>query len=203
MITCSLKNHGVDDEVDLMFEMGAETMKLPLDEKMKFEQGDEGMSFGQACSRAIYNRHPNTDLRIHRYKALGANATDETGSLDNVEFINIAKDDVLAWPRRVRRDYPATVYSRMESTIIPFVRKSLAINQTFLDVFNARLGLPEGALTRRHSMEEYSGSEARCIKSPPKSETASPTAIGAHSDFGSLVRRVESSVVSPPCSSWA
>ena len=29
-----------------MFEMGAETMRLPLDEKMKYEQGDEGMSFG-------------------------------------------------------------------------------------------------------------------------------------------------------------
>lgn len=29
-----------------MFEMGEETMKLPLDEKMKFEQGDEGRSFG-------------------------------------------------------------------------------------------------------------------------------------------------------------
>ncbi len=29
-----------------MFEMGAETMRLPLEEKMKYEQGDEGLSFG-------------------------------------------------------------------------------------------------------------------------------------------------------------
>ena len=29
-----------------MFEMGAHTMALPLEEKMKFEQGDEGGSFG-------------------------------------------------------------------------------------------------------------------------------------------------------------
>lgn len=42
----SLKNHGVDREVDEMFEMGAETMRLPMDEKMKFEQGDDGGSFG-------------------------------------------------------------------------------------------------------------------------------------------------------------
>lgn len=28
--------------------MGAETMALPFDEKMKFEQGDDGMSFGYA-----------------------------------------------------------------------------------------------------------------------------------------------------------
>ena len=41
-----MKNHGADAEVDGMFEMGAETMRLPLDEKMKYEQGDAGMSFG-------------------------------------------------------------------------------------------------------------------------------------------------------------
>ena len=29
-----------------MFDMGAETMALPMEEKMKFEQGDGGMSFG-------------------------------------------------------------------------------------------------------------------------------------------------------------
>ena len=42
----SLKNHGADDDVAGMFDMGAETMDLPLEEKMKFEQGDDGMSFG-------------------------------------------------------------------------------------------------------------------------------------------------------------
>lgn len=42
----SLKNHGADNDVNEMFEMGAETMELPMDEKMQFEQGDEGVSFG-------------------------------------------------------------------------------------------------------------------------------------------------------------
>jgi len=31
-----------------MFDMGAETMTLPLEEKLKFEQGNDGMSFGFA-----------------------------------------------------------------------------------------------------------------------------------------------------------
>jgi hypothetical protein len=44
----SLKNHGVEEEADAMFEMGAETMRLPMEEKMKYEQGDSGMSFGYA-----------------------------------------------------------------------------------------------------------------------------------------------------------
>ena len=42
----SLKNHGAEREVDEMFEMGAETMRLPMEEKMRFEQGDDGLSFG-------------------------------------------------------------------------------------------------------------------------------------------------------------
>jgi len=37
-----LKNHGADAEVEAMLEMGAHTMALPFEEKMKFEQGDEG-----------------------------------------------------------------------------------------------------------------------------------------------------------------
>ena len=128
--------------------------------------------------------------RFCRYKAAGANATDATGALDTVEFINISKDDVLAWPGHAHRTYPPTVNARMTNTIAPFVRKSLAINETILNIFNAKLGLPEGALANLHIREEYSGSEARCIKNPPKPET-SPSdikaAIGAHTDFGSLV----------------
>lgn len=42
----SLKSHGAPHEVEEMFNMGAETMDLPLEEKMKFEQGDAGQSFG-------------------------------------------------------------------------------------------------------------------------------------------------------------
>ena len=42
----SLSNHGVDREVDAMFDVGTETLALPMSEKMKYEQGDEGDSFG-------------------------------------------------------------------------------------------------------------------------------------------------------------
>jgi len=164
-----LKNHGVDEEVGHMFQMGAETMALPLEEKLKFEQGDEGMS--------------------HGYKAAGANATDASGVKDTVEFINIAQDDVLAYPNFVHRTYPSTVNVRMESTIIPFVKKSAAVNDTVMSIFNAKLGLPEGMLASFHRREKPSGSEARCIKNPPKPEQSAQdlkVAIGSHTDFGSL-----------------
>ncbi|KAF4592930.1 hypothetical protein EYR38_008636 [Pleurotus pulmonarius] len=160
-----LKNHGVEHEANDMFDMGRETMDLPLEEKMKYEQGDGGSSFG--------------------YKARGQVATDAMGTRDNIEFINVAKDDALAWPKQARRNYPPTVNARMHSTVIPFIRKSMEVNATLLDVFNEKLGLPEGALARRHSVEEFSGSEARCTKSPP-TPIETRLGIGAHTDFGSL-----------------
>jgi isopenicillin N synthase-like dioxygenase len=164
----SLKNHGVDAEVDHMFSMGAETMSLPLSEKMTFEQGDKGISFG--------------------YKASGANAVDELGNLDTVEFINISQDDVFAWPNTAHRTYPRTVNERMDNTIIPFVRKSRGINAALLGILERKMGLPEGELLEKHSEEELSGSETRCIKSPPRPPGDNgTTAIGAHTDFGSLV----------------
>ncbi|KIP06079.1 hypothetical protein PHLGIDRAFT_58502, partial [Phlebiopsis gigantea 11061_1 CR5-6] len=162
-----LKNHGADEEVEQMFQMGAETMALPLEEKMKYEQGDDGVSFG--------------------YKAAGANAVDESGLKDTVEFINVSKDDALAYPTAVHRTYPSTVNARMAGTIEPFVSKSLAVNNTILEVFNEKLGLPAGELSRRHTLEDASCSEARCIKNPPAQEMSPErAALGAHTDFGSL-----------------
>ncbi|KAI0368382.1 Clavaminate synthase-like protein [Pilatotrama ljubarskyi] len=148
-----LKNHGVDEEVDRMFEMGAQTMALPISEKMTFEQGNDGLSFG--------------------YKAPGATVTDETGALDTVEFINIAKDDALAWPAVARRTYPSS---------------SIAVNDTLLDIFNELLGLAEGTLAEMHKLNEFSGSEARVIKSPPRPQDIDEVkaALAAHTDFGSL-----------------
>jgi len=163
-----LKNHGADEQVEGMFDMGVETMDLPFEEKMKFEQGDGGRSCG--------------------YKRAGANAVDETGvNLDTVEFMNISKDDALAYPRIARREYPDTVSKSMESTVAPFVRASLDVVYALLNVFNDKLGLPKGTLARLHDLQEYSGSEARVIKNPPMPDMPpEKIALQAHTDFGSL-----------------
>lgn len=123
-----------------------------------------------------------------RYKALGASAVDETGARDHAEYLNVAQDDALSYPIPARRAYPGPVNAHMKSTIIPFVRKSAEINLTLLGVLNDRLGLPEGTLANKHLIDRPSGSEARCIKSPPTQKVFSEKAsIGAHTDFGSLV----------------
>ncbi|KAL5536855.1 hypothetical protein ACEPAF_678 [Sanghuangporus sanghuang] len=167
-----LKNHGAEREAKEMLEMGAETMRLPLDEKMQFEQGDNGQSFG--------------------YKAAGSNAIDEKGNLDTAESINISKDDALAYPKVVHRTYPSTVNNRMDSTLKPFVHKSVEVNNTILSIFEEKLRLPAGTLLTLHSLDKPSSSEARCIKSPPRrvhpaaSEEKIKVSLRAHTDFGSL-----------------
>ncbi|KAL0574773.1 hypothetical protein V5O48_007184 [Marasmius crinis-equi] len=160
-----LKNHSVQDEVDGMFEMGEATMKLPMEEKMKYEQGDEGSSFGD--------------------KAAGANAVNATDLLDTAEFINIAKDDGFVWPKTARRTYPSTVNKRMNSTVVPFIKKSSEINTMILNIFNDKLSPPAGELAKRHRPGNFSGSKARTIKNP-KGMPKGRMAIGAHTDFGSL-----------------
>ena len=163
-------------------------MALPLEEKMKFEQGDGGRSFGQVFSSSHIDTHLLTPSI--RYKAAGVNASDEYGTPDTVEFINVSKDDALAYPNVVHRTYPSTVDARMESTIKPFVQKSLEVNNTVLGVFEKKLGLPSGALLDKHLVGQHSGSEARCIRNPPKKtidgSEKDKVGIGAHTDFGSL-----------------
>ncbi|THH20531.1 hypothetical protein EW146_g849 [Bondarzewia mesenterica] len=182
-----LKNHDVDQEAEEMFDMGASTLDLPMSEKMEYEQGDSGSSFG--------------------YKHAGAWTIDEKGTLDAVEFLNIAKDDVLAWPQHVHRTYPRTVNDRMQSTIKPYVRKALDISFAILAVFEKRLGLPRGAIIERHAMGEASGSEARCIRSLPRPEIpADRSSLGAHTDFGTLTmihnRLGGLQVLLPASSTW-
>jgi len=163
-----LKNHGCDPEP--MFNMGAETFALPLEEKLKFEQGDGGMSFG--------------------YKAAGFTCTDEFGNPDRVEFINISKDDCFAYPKTIHRTYPAPTTKAMESTgpAKNFIGNADAVLRTLLEALEKRLGLAEGTILGRH--DGYSPSEARTIKMPPvqmtSAEAAKAAALGSHTDFGTF-----------------
>lgn len=101
--------------------------------------------------------------------------------------MNIAKDDVLAYPSVVQRTYPSPVDKRMQSVIAPFVRKSIKVNNTLLAIFEHKLGLPAGGLLKYHPSSEASGSEARVIKAPPRPiEESEKINLRPHTDFGSL-----------------
>ncbi|GAA5852360.1 hypothetical protein JCM9279_001174 [Rhodotorula babjevae] len=169
-----LKHHGVEDLTEPMFAMGKATFELPDDELMPFEQGDSGMSAG--------------------YKRAGSTNVDAKGNVDTVHFINVAKDDALAYPEVRQRTYPRTVVERMD-TVTAFVRKSDEVLQTLMAALEPRLGLPKGTLAALHKEGDISGSESRCILKPAEGEKGflaegagddgnPAAAIGAHTDFG-------------------
>ena len=131
-------------------------------------------------------------LCTSRYKAAGTNVVDEAGTKDTTEFLNIAKDDVLAFPQKIRRDYPEPVNTHMLSVVKPFVLKSIDICATVLSILNDRLGLTEDKLASLHRFEKPSGCQSRCIRCPPGGggvgvPVDSKLALSAHTDFGSLV----------------
>ncbi|TFK80130.1 Clavaminate synthase-like protein, partial [Polyporus arcularius HHB13444] len=161
-----LRNHDIEEEVDAMFDVGQETIALPLEEKLKYELGDQGLAFG--------------------YKAAGVQVMDDHGTRDVTEFLNISKDDALAWPTPVHRTYPSTITSHMESAVKPFVRKALEINHFLIDVLNDKLGLPKGSLAAFHKAEEHSGCIARVIRAPPHVGPDEKLFLTAHTDYGSL-----------------
>ncbi|KAJ3986099.1 Clavaminate synthase-like protein [Lentinula detonsa] len=162
-----LINHGLEQMVEKMFDMGEETLSLTMEEKMGYEQESP---FGYAS-----------------FEGLRSNYKTISFDLSEIELVNIAKDDVIAWPKQVRSRcvYPSNIYERMDSTIAPFVRKSTKISEKILNVFDSKLGLPEGFLNRLHSAQEPSASEARTIK-VPKNLPAGKLIFEAHTDSGSL-----------------
>lgn len=122
---------------------------------------------------------------LHRYKAVGHYIVDAAGNTDPVEGVNVAKDDALSYPKVSRREYPDTINQLMQPIITPFVQKCVHISDIMIEIFNDKLGLPEGTLAKLHSPDKLSASEARTIRAPANL-TPDKLAVGGHTDFGTL-----------------
>jgi isopenicillin N synthase-like dioxygenase len=187
-----LKNHGVQPEpmfavsgfkvesgphsvaqLGLRGQVGEDTFDLPLEELMKFEQGDGGMSAG--------------------YKRAGFTSVDRLGNVDTgpsssssvlsssssyiltmlallVHFINVNKHDALNFPEIYQRTYPSTCIDAMP-TIQTFVRDSDTVLKTLMTALESRLGLPTGTFDKLHMDKDVSGSEVRVIRKPAQGES--------------------------------
>lgn len=184
-----------------MFDMGFESLAmLPVEEKMKYWQGNGGGSAG--------------------YKAVGATTVSPDGKKDFSEMINVSTADVLSHKdgQHTHR-YPPALLQYMESTIKPYVQGCITLSAEVLHIFEEKLGLPKDALIKKHPEVEdpedtagvsKTGSEARIVRVPrvERKETDDPDkviGVGSHTDFGSLVRtqchrQRLPAVLSPLCS---
>ncbi|TBU22681.1 Clavaminate synthase-like protein [Dichomitus squalens] len=161
-----LKNHGLDAEVNAMFDLGAQTFALPSEDKVPYSYQEDGSSFG--------------------YKAMGSCVIDEKGTRDTTEAMDVSQDDVLAYPIKVHQAYPVTIGAGIDSTVRPFVVKSMDINLHILSIMDGKLGLLKGTLASLCKPEDQSGSTLRLIRNPPAITPSAQTFVGAHTDFGAL-----------------
>jgi isopenicillin N synthase-like dioxygenase len=82
-----------------------------------------------------------------------------------------------------------------------YMRHAHALVSLILDHLNTHLHLPPHTLTSLHRQTEISGDQIRIVKSPPQPPSDLKTALGKHTDFGSitiLFNRIGGLQILPP-----
>jgi isopenicillin N synthase-like dioxygenase len=184
-------------DVDELFQLGSRLFELPLEEKQKYDLSSQNSYFG--------------------YKAQGAAVVDRQGNLDRNEFYNVSfslliccfllyspssfqvsKDDIMG----VSEPLPAPeIVNKNRKTLNTFMTSSHSIVTLILDLLNESLGLPGSTLTNLHRLRAVSGDQVRFVKAPPQPVDDRRTALGEHTDFGSvtiLFNRLGGLQVLPP-----
>ncbi|KAJ6078856.1 hypothetical protein N7467_008609 [Penicillium canescens] len=165
-------------DADTLFKLGESLFELSLDEKKKYDFSGQNSYFG--------------------YKAQGVAVVDKQGNLDRNEFYNVSKDDILG----VSNPLPAPgVLQESRAQLGSFMQGSHAIVTLILDILNNQLSLPKGTLPNLHRRQAVSGDQVRFVKAPPQPADDRRTALGQHTDFGSLTvlfNRVGGLQVLPP-----
>ncbi|CEJ58479.1 hypothetical protein PMG11_07133 [Penicillium brasilianum] len=165
-------------DADGLFHIGERLFELSLEEKKKYDFSAQNSYFG--------------------YKGQGAAVVDSQGNLDRNEFYNISKDDIMG----ITDTLPAPeVLHQSRDLAKSFMQGSHAIVSLILKILNDKLSLPEGTLSNLHRLQAVSGDQVRFIKAPPQPVDDRRTALGQHTDFGSvtvLFNRLGGLQVLPP-----
>ncbi|THY32913.1 Clavaminate synthase-like protein [Aureobasidium pullulans] len=167
----------LNDAEDL-FKVGQGVFDLPIEEKVKYDLKDQGSYFG--------------------YKGYGEGVIDAQGTKDRNEFYNVSKDDIL----EISDPLPAPeILSPHRELLGSFIQNSHALVNLLLDLLNSRLGLPHDKLPSLHRLDSKSGDQVRWVHAPPQPMDDQRTALGQHTDFGSvtiLFNRLGGLQVLPP-----
>ncbi|KAJ5563709.1 hypothetical protein N7535_008873 [Penicillium sp. DV-2018c] len=165
-------------DADHLFKVGERLFELSLEEKLKYDFSAQKSYFG--------------------YKAQGVSLVDKQGNLDRNEFYNVAKDDILG----ISDPLPAPdLLHQSRAELGSFMRGSHAIVTLILNILNDQLALPKDTLSNLHRQQAVSGDVVRFVKAPPQPADDRRTALGQHTDFGSvtvLFNRLGGLQVLPP-----
>ncbi|CAD0112866.1 unnamed protein product [Aureobasidium uvarum] len=167
----------LQDAEDL-FRVGRSVFDLPVEEKIKYDLKDQGSYFG--------------------YKGYGQGVIDAAGTKDRNEFYNVSKDDILG----LSEPLPAPeLLDPHRGLLKSFIQQSHALVCLLLGLLNDQLNLPHDKLPSLHRLDSISGDQVRWVHAPPQPMDDRRTALGQHTDFGSvtvLFNRLGGLQVLPP-----
>lgn len=110
----------------------------------------------------------------------------------------VSKDDIL----NLSPALPSpTLLTQNRPLLESFMRSSHSIVTLILSHLNDSLGLPPSTLTNLHRFTSVGGDQVRFVKAPPQPTDDRRTALGEHTDFGSvtvLFNRLGGLQVLPP-----
>ncbi|ETI20914.1 hypothetical protein G647_07257 [Cladophialophora carrionii CBS 160.54] len=165
-------------DADELFRVGEKLFDLPQEEKKQYDFQQKKSYFG--------------------YKGYGANVVDKDGNLDRNEFYNVSKDDMFG----LMDPLPAPeVLTSRRPLLKSFISSAHGIVTLVLELLNDHLQLPPNTLQNMHRLDGHSGDQVRFIKAPPQPSDDRRTALGEHTDFGSvtvLFNRLGGLQVLPP-----
>ncbi|KAI4730927.1 Clavaminate synthase-like protein [Aureobasidium sp. EXF-10728] len=167
----------LQDAEDL-FRVGKSVFDLPFEEKIKYDLKDQGSYYG--------------------YKGYGQGVIDAAGTKDRNEFYNVSKDDILG----LSEPLPAPeLLDPHRGLLKSFMQQSHALVDLLLGLLNHQLNLPYDKLPSLHRLDSVSGDQVRWVHAPPQPMDDQRTALGQHTDFGSvtvLFNRLGGLQVLPP-----
>ncbi|KAF2097990.1 Clavaminate synthase-like protein [Rhizodiscina lignyota] len=149
---------------DILFNVAKDVFELPVEKKLTYDFAAQGKYFG--------------------YKGMGAEVIDGAGTRDRNEIYNISKDDILEIGESLPQ--PGLVNER-RGLLKRYITQNNAVLQTLFNSFTQVMKLPSSSsLATRHRLSAPSGCHVRFIRAPPQPPEQRQTALGEHTDFGSL-----------------
>ncbi|KAE8454670.1 hypothetical protein EG329_000293 [Mollisiaceae sp. DMI_Dod_QoI] len=151
-------------DADDLFELAPKLFDIGREELQKYDYKSQGSYMG--------------------YKGFGSAVVDEKGNLDRNEFYNIPKDDFLGISSKPFA-HPQMLHDH-NNLITSYMHASHSLVSFILGHLEKHLHLPTDTLKSLHRQMQISGDQVRFVKSPPQPPSDMRTALGKHTDFGSI-----------------
>jgi isopenicillin N synthase-like dioxygenase len=102
----------------------------------------------------------------------------------SADRVQIPKDDFLGISEKPF-EHPQLLYTK-EDLIKSYMQNAHSLVTLILSHLNTHLHLPSNTLQSLHALRSHTGDQVRFVKSPPQPKSDLRTALGKHTDFGSI-----------------